>query len=194
MVPIAQLSHVEQNYRTITPTEFEKLKTSIDKDPDFFQRRPCLVNKLGDQLVVYAGNHKLDAAISLGWKEVPCIVSQITVEEQNRRMLKDNTHAGVFDLDFMATAYDKNFLSEVVGFNTDLFGDEDYKPDDLVDQTPIDKKLYAFFNNEKLFVDEETDEWLMQVIKTHGDETTTIFGFMEKMLTYYNRAVEQNAA
>lgn len=192
MIQIADLTPVSQPYRKISPGEFEKLKISIDKDKDFFTRRPCLVNRINDQLIVYAGNQRMDAAIALGWTEVPCIIHEITAEEQERRMLKDNVHAGVFDLAFMETAYDRDFLMNEVGFNMDLLTPEQLlKPDDLVEQTPIDNRLYAFFNGEKIFVDDETDKWLMAEIKEFGDRTTTIFGFMEHMKKYYELGILQ---
>ena len=150
------------------------------------------MNKIGDQLVVYAGNQKLDAAISLGWKEVPCLVTEIPKEEMQKRMLKDNTHAGVFDIDFIEMAYDKDFLANKVGFEMSLLGGEDFeKPDDIVTQAPIDNKLYALFNAEKIWVDDTTDKWLQEEVKNYIDTTTTVFGFVSNLRKRYEQATQK---
>lgn len=192
-VPVDMLTHADQPYRTIQPEAFEELKESIAGDSDFFQRRPCLVNKIGDDLIVYAGNQKLDAAISLGWEKVPCLVTEISIEEMQKRMLKDNTHAGVFDIDFIDMAYDKDFLANKVGFDMGLLSGEDFeKPEDIVTQAPIDNKLYSIFNAEKIWVDDKTDTWLQEEIKAYIDKTTTVFGFVSTLRKRYEIATQNS--
>lgn len=187
-VPVDDLTHGDQPYRTISPDAFDDLKRSIQGDKDFFKRRPCLVNRVGDELIVYAGNQKLDAAISLGWATVPCLVTEISVEDMTKRMLKDNTHAGVFDMDFIELSYDKDFLAEKVGFTVGLDAEAFEKPENIVSQEPIDNKLYSLFNAEKIWVDEKSDKWLQEDIKNYIDTTTTVFGFMSGLRKRFEAA------
>lgn len=192
MIPVSDLTKIEQPYRTIETAAFEELKQSITGDFDFFKRRPCLVNRRNGQLIVYAGNHKLDAAIALGWKEVPCIIHEISEEEEKLRMLKDNVHAGTFDMEFIEMAYERDFLANEVGFDVTLLNDPTTfeRPDEIVQPIQIDTKLYAIFNAEKLWVDPESDEWLQQEIKAYGDRMTTVFNFMSHLRKQYQAALD----
>lgn len=192
MLPVSDLTKIAQPYRTIETEAFEDLKRSITNDFDFFKRRPCLVNRRDDLLIVYAGNHKLDAAIALGWPEVPCIIHEISEEEEKLRMLKDNVHAGAFDMEFIEMAFDRDFLANDVGFDVTVFADPSSfeRPDDIVQAIQIDTKLYAFFNSEKLWVDPESDQWLQQEIKAYGDRMTTVFNFMSHLRKQHQAALD----
>ena len=96
-VNISALTQLKNNPRTITPEDFDWLCDSISADKTFFESRPCLVNKINDELIVYAGNQKMNAAIVLGWKKIPCVIEEISQELMEERALKDNNHAGQWD-------------------------------------------------------------------------------------------------
>jgi len=112
-ISLKQLKLLEKNPRKIDKMQFEKLCRSIEQDPDFFNDRPCLVNRIGDQLIVYAGNQRYRAAKKLGWKTVPCIIEQITEETQKRRVVQDNIHQGEFDYDMLSSLYEVGELIEL---------------------------------------------------------------------------------
>lgn len=112
-ISIKQLTLLEKNPRKIDKIQFEKLCRSIDQDPEFFTDRPCLVNRVGDQLIVYAGNQRYRAAKKLGWKTVPCIIEEITEEVQKRRVVQDNLHQGEFDYDMLSSLYEVGDLIEL---------------------------------------------------------------------------------
>ena len=111
-ISIKQLKLLSHNPRKIDKMQFEKLCKSIEEDPGFFNDRPCLVNRVGDQLIVYAGNQRLRAAKKLGWKTVPCIIEEITEQVQKRRVVQDNLHQGEFDYDLLSSLYDVGDLIE----------------------------------------------------------------------------------
>lgn len=112
-ISIKQLKLLDKNPRKIDKMQFEKLCRSIETDPDFFNDRPCLVNRVGDQLIVYAGNQRLRAAKKIGWKTVPCIIEEITQEVQKRRVVQDNLHQGEFDYDLLSSLYEVGELIEL---------------------------------------------------------------------------------
>src|SRR6186713_298495 len=97
---ITSLKLLENNPRTINKDKFDKLCKDMGEDPGFIERRPVLINKIGDTLNVYAGNQRVRAAKNLGWKEVPCIVD-VNLDEKTmrKRVLEDNMHAGEWDYD-----------------------------------------------------------------------------------------------
>lgn len=108
-LPIDQLKLLENNPRKITKEQFDKLSKSISQDRDFFESRPCLVNHetCSGEYIVYAGNQKLRAATKMGWKEVPCIISEDLSEElMNERIIKDNKTYGEWDWDLLANNWD----------------------------------------------------------------------------------------
>ena len=87
------------NPRYIRKEKLESLKRSITEEPQFMPLRALLVNP---QMEVFAGNQRLRACKSLGWKEVPCYVLDWTEEEQRRAMIKDNASSGEWDQDILA--------------------------------------------------------------------------------------------
>lgn len=110
-VPISKLKLLDNNPRKITKEQFEKLCKSLENDPDFLWNRPCLVNKEGDILTVYAGNQRIRAAKKLKWKEVPCIIDiDLPQEIINERVIKDNAHFGEFDHDLLSSLFEIDML------------------------------------------------------------------------------------
>jgi ParB-like chromosome segregation protein Spo0J len=115
-IAIKELTLLERNPRTITKDQMEKLRTSLQEDPSFFDARPCLVNRVGKVLTVYAGNQRVRAAKKLGWKEVPCIIDDELDELlMKARIIKDNKTYGQFDFDMLANEWDMEQLL-IAGF------------------------------------------------------------------------------
>lgn len=116
-----KLTLLEKNPRKIERNQFEKLCANIKADPDFFTNRPCLVNKVGDNLIVYAGNQRIRAAKKLGWQEVPCIIDENLDEKtQKNRIILDNLHHGEFDWDIVSAMYDVDELLNLGMLEKDL--------------------------------------------------------------------------
>ena len=106
-IKISDLTLLEKNPRKITAEAMEKLVKSLQDDPGFFDRRPCLVNDTKGVLTVYAGNQRIRAAKKLKWKDVPCIVDKDLDEEiMKDRIVKDNKTYGEFDFDMLANEFD----------------------------------------------------------------------------------------
>lgn len=105
---IEGLNHYEENPRYITEENFEKLKTSIMKDPEFLKARPVLVSKRKDgSLWVLGGNMKTRAAKALGMDKIPCFIFEgLSSKEEKDIVIKDNSHFGNWDYGMLANQFD----------------------------------------------------------------------------------------
>ena len=97
---IDELKKHENNPRTITSDQLERLKESIVKNPDYFEARPIVVSNRTGELVVIAGNQRLEASMQLGLKEVPTYLLENLTEEREREiMIRDNVSNGEWDME-----------------------------------------------------------------------------------------------
>ncbi len=109
-VKIEELTLLENNPRQITKEQFAKLLKSLTDDPEFFEHRPCLINRVNGVMTVYAGNQRVRAAKELGWVEVPCKIDDALNEELiASRVIKDNIGYGTWSYDELFT-YDTDLL------------------------------------------------------------------------------------
>lgn len=118
-LPIHKLQKWEKNPRYIKDQDFEKLKKSLAKNPEFAQKRPLLVNHTKDKkgqdvFTVYAGNMRLSAMKALGWPLAPCIVEKdIPKKRMEEEALKDNIEYGQWDMDILADQFEMEDLLEM---------------------------------------------------------------------------------
>lgn len=116
MIPVKSLVKHNKNPRTITKDDFENLKKRMQKDPKFFEMRPLLVSSDPSTNIctIYAGNQRFEAAKSLKYKEVPCIMEyDVPADLQRERMVADNLHHGDWDVDMLANEFDDLDLIEM---------------------------------------------------------------------------------
>lgn len=110
-VQVSRLKLLQKNPRRIDKPQFEKLCKSLKYDPDFLICRPILVKRHQGELIVYAGNQRVMAAKKLGWKTIPCEISDnISDEQMQSRIIKDNAHYGQWDFDLLADNFDIDML------------------------------------------------------------------------------------
>ena len=96
---VADLHLLETNPRTIKKADFQRLVDSI-KANGFWKHRPIALEEVDGKLVVLAGNQRLKAAKKLKITEVPTILySDLTDEERNDIILRDNINNGEFNYD-----------------------------------------------------------------------------------------------
>ena len=141
IIPISKLKLLENNPRTISKDQMEKLCKSIKDDPDFLNARPILVNKSNEIYTVYAGNQRVRAAKKLKMKEIPCVVDEdLDSEVMKKRTILDNKTFGEFDFDILANEYDINMLIDCGFTPEELLGDiskisdDEINPSDDVDE------------------------------------------------------------
>jgi ParB-like chromosome segregation protein Spo0J len=97
----------EWNARKIREHDFQQLVQSIKDDLELPKARPVIVSTHTGQNVVIAGNVRLRACQHLGYTTVPCILANLTEEQEQRRALKDNIHQGQWDYDLLVNFDDQ---------------------------------------------------------------------------------------
>ena len=111
--PVAEIHELKGNPRVIKKDQFEKLKTSIKNNPDYFEARPCILSNRTGVLVVIAGNQRLRASRELGMTEVPTILLEGLTEEREREIIvRDNVENGEWDYDILANEWKATDLED----------------------------------------------------------------------------------
>jgi hypothetical protein len=109
-VKISAVKSNPNNPRIIKDDKFKKLVTSIKEFPQMLDIRPIVVN---DEMIVLGGNMRLKACIEAGIKEVSIIkASELTPEQQNEFIIKDNVGFGEWNWDDLANSWDTEQLVE----------------------------------------------------------------------------------
>lgn len=136
---IAELKELPGNPRTIKKDQFEKLKTSIKGNTDYFEARPIILSDRTGELVILAGNQRYKAAKAIGLREVPTILLEgLTEAREKEIIIRDNVENGDWDWDALANEWDADVLdSWGVKMPTPIM-----MPDDFDDESePSEKKM-----------------------------------------------------
>ena len=114
-----QIDGLPKNPRFCKDHKFVQLKQSIKDDPEMLELREVIAVDYNGELVVIAGNMRLNACLELGIKEVPCkILPQNTpVEKLKAITIKDNVGFGEHDWDALANEWD---VEELAHWGLDL--------------------------------------------------------------------------
>lgn len=111
--PLKDLKELPGNPRTIKKDQFERLKKSIEDNPDYFEARPLILSDRTGELVILAGNQRYKAAKALGLSEVPTVLLPNLSEEREREIvIRDNVENGEWDIDMLANEWDAESLIE----------------------------------------------------------------------------------
>lgn len=102
MIEYVRVSSIDDsedgNPRKINKKNFERLKQSITDNPDFFEARPLLLNRVDGALKIIGGHQRLKAAKALGMYSVPAYVFDGLDEDKAKRFtILDNTNEGAWD-------------------------------------------------------------------------------------------------
>jgi ParB-like chromosome segregation protein Spo0J len=109
-----QIDGLPKNPRLIKTEKFEKLKKSIEDNPEMLGMREVLVYPLNAKFIIIGGNMRFQACKELGFTEVPCkILDKDTTAEQLRAItIKDNVGFGEHDWELLANEWDSVELEE----------------------------------------------------------------------------------
>jgi ParB-like chromosome segregation protein Spo0J len=129
-VAISKLRGNSKNPRIIKDQKFQKLVQSIKDFPEMLALRPIVVDA---DYTVLGGNMRLKACQAAGLKEVPIVVaSDLTPDQQQEFIVKDNASFGEWDWDALANHWDTETLADwgvdVPTFANDEIAAEDVKP------------------------------------------------------------------
>ncbi len=149
---ISNLKSNPNNPRFIKDDKFHKLVKSIKDFPEMLEIRPIVVNS---EMIVLGGNMRLKAAKEAGLKEVPIIKAEnLTIEQQNEFVIKDNVSGGEWDFDILANEWDVEQMEEwgvdVGGFdvNSDDYGDNFSLPNG--DKAPFQQMTFTLADEQAI--------------------------------------------
>jgi hypothetical protein len=147
-----QIEGLPKNPRLIKDSKFEKLKKSIEDNPEMLGMREVLVYPHGSKFVIIGGNMRFQACKDLGFTEVPCkVLDKDTTAEQLRAItIKDNVGFGEHDWELLANEWEAEELEEwglelPVQYNSDIdYSDKNEEIDiDALDSDMIIKLKYT---------------------------------------------------
>lgn len=181
--PIADLKELPGNPRTIKKDQFEKLKTSIKDNADYFEARPIILSNRTGELVILAGNQRYKAAKAIGLKEVPTILLPNLSEEREKEIIiRDNVENGDWDWDALFNEWDTNKLQEwgVTNIKQSI---EDEK--DITENPPTIVTSFITFDYSdeiQLAITDETATALMEQMVQYKQDKGTYDGFWDERL------------
>lgn len=95
---IESLSKLENNPRTITPEDMERLKESIRNNPDYLEAHPIVLSDRTGKLVIIDGNQRYEACVQLGMSKVPTVLLHgLTEEREKEIIIRANVNNGQWD-------------------------------------------------------------------------------------------------
>jgi hypothetical protein len=97
------------NPRIIRDHKFKTLVKSIKDFPEMLELRPIVVNK---DNVILGGNMRYKASIEAKLKKIPVIVANLTPEQEQEFVIKDNISFGEWDWDALANEWEQTELVE----------------------------------------------------------------------------------
>ena len=104
-----QIPGVRTNPRIMLADDYDRLKRSIQEDPEMLSLRELLVYKAKRKYIVIGGNMRYQAMRELGYDEAPCkiIPHDTSIESLNNYILKDNGRFGSWDYDLLANEWEE---------------------------------------------------------------------------------------
>jgi len=110
IMKISEIKPNPNNPRIIKDEKFQKLVQSIKDFPEMLELRPIVLNS---ENIILGGNMRLKACQEACLKEVPVIRAEnLTPEQQQEFIVKDNVSFGEWDWDMLANEWDTELLNE----------------------------------------------------------------------------------
>lgn len=101
MIALSSIIVNETNPRSVKDADYNRLKRSLQKDPEILTVRPLVLHSKNNYKLL-AGEQRYNALLDLGYKEVPVnwisFADELNDEQKRRFVLLDNDHAGIWDL------------------------------------------------------------------------------------------------
>mgnify|MGYP003634962880 FL=1 len=115
---ISELKFAEYNPRTISKKQFKDLKASLSK---FGLIDPIIINSSKDRHNIIIGGHQRSRAwLDLGNDTIPCVILDLTINDEMELNLRLNKNGGKFDDDLLLNNFGEELLFEV-GFTENDF-------------------------------------------------------------------------
>lgn len=187
---IESLNKLENNPRTITPEDMERLKESISNNPDYLEAHPIVLSDRTGELVIIDGTQRYEACVQLGMNEVPtALLHGLTEEREQEIIIRANVLNGKWDIDKLL-AWDSGKLMEW-GFEGISFPEINDTPWDIDDNANMLRSpsyeagaqiKYLHFEGYKIPVTDDELEALKERARQYMDENGVMIGFVTKLL------------
>lgn len=118
-IDVDTLIPAEYNPRRITPADRKDIKESLNK---FGFAVPVIVNSNPERKNIIIGGHQrvLVAKEDLGYKEVPCVFRNLSLEKEKELNIRLNKNQGRWDTEVLQAYFDKDWLKNVGFLDADL--------------------------------------------------------------------------
>lgn len=108
---LSELKKLEQNPRTISIEDMEKLKQSIKKF-GVIEWRPFLISTRTGENIIIGGNQRYEACKALWIKEVPVnIMEWLTEDEEKEIIIRDNVSNWEWNFNILANEWEVESLA-----------------------------------------------------------------------------------
>ena len=174
----SQLKSNPNNPRLIKDDKFKKLCTSIEQFPKMMELRPIIID---ENNIILGGNMRFNALKHLGYKELPAEwvkqASELTEEQKQEFIVKDNVGFGEWDWDILANEWDAEKLEEwglELPISGDAFGTDFSLPDG--DKAPFQQMTFTLADEQAVQIEnaladiKQTDEY--KYAETMGNENS----------------------
>ena len=174
----SQLKSNPNNPRLIKDDKFKKLCTSIEQFPKMMELRPIIID---ENNIILGGNMRFNALKHLGYKELPAEwvkqASELTEEQKQEFIVKDNVGFGEWDWDILANEWDTEKLEEwglELPISGDGFGTDFSLPDG--DKAPFQQMTFTLADEQAVQIEnaladiKQTDEY--KYAETMGNENS----------------------
>ncbi len=156
-----QIEGLPTNPRLIIEDKFERLKLSIQNQPDMLKLRELLVYPHGSKYVIIGGNMRFRALRELGYKEAQCkvIPKDTPVETLRAYTIKDNATLGEWDFEQL-TVWDQE---ELEAWDLDI-PDREIDFDELTDEFELDNEKQDDAFNMSFFLTNEQASYITDLL------------------------------
>lgn len=169
-----QIEGLPKNPRLIKDAKFEKLKKSIEDNPEMLGMREVLVFPHGSKYVIIGGNMRFQACKELQFVTVPCkILDKDTTAEQLRAItIKDNVGFGEHDWELLANEWDSVELEDWGLQVPTYLTDSDIDLDSFFEEDNSEKE-----NKFKIVLEYTEDDYnsVQEALKNHSGSKEQIF-------------------
>ena len=138
LIKTNKLKPAKYNPRQITKKQYNDLKKSIEK---FDLVDPIIINK---DYTVIGGHQRLKVCKELNYKDVDCVILDLSKEEERELNIRLNKSGGDFDMDILANEFDIDELTDwgfkhvELGLNIDKIDAKDNVETDYPFATELD--------------------------------------------------------
>ena len=161
----------EYNPRQLTHEQFKHISDSIKR---FGFVDPILINKNKDRKNIIIGGHqRTKVAKDLGYKEIPCVELDLTLEKEKELNIRLNRNTGEWDFDELGNHFDISDLEDW-GFN-------DYDLRLITDESFDIEQVDEFSESINFLIKCETVAELEEVQKRLGADESTRMSYEKFM-------------